>query len=61
MMLTFGINLKLKMVYLLMKECITRQFAGKSLVNQEEITLNHLKIIALAKHMQCIWKLKLKL
>jgi len=61
MMLTFGINLKLKMVYLLMKECTMRQLEGKSLVNQGEITLNHLKMIALAKHMQRIWKLKLKL
>ena len=57
MMLTYGINLKLKMVHLLMKECIMRQFVGKSLVNQGETTLNHLKTIALAKHMQCIWKL----
>ena len=61
MMLTFGINSKLKMVYLLMKECTMRQLEGKSLVNQEEITLNHLKTIVLAKHMQSIWKLKLKL
>ena len=61
MMLTFGINSKLKMVYLLTKGCTMRQLEGKSLVNQGEITLNHLKMIALAKHMQSIWKLKLKL
>jgi hypothetical protein len=59
--LRFGINLKLKMVYTTTKECLMKPLEGKNLVKVEEITLNHLKNKAQAKHMLSIWKLKLKI